>query len=335
VNGRGRDLSDALGHLAPFARDTSTLLEVLRAQDANVRRLVRNTGTVFGALSERDGQLRSLVENSNRVFAATASRDDELRQSVVALPTFEVEATKTVKRLAAFSHNANPLITQLRPAARELSPTLQQLEALAPDLKALFKDLDPLIRASRKGLPATNRFLDELRPLLAELDGPLKEINPILSYIGMFPSELGAFFANTVATTQASNVPPGGNPNSPVHYLRTTNPINPENLAAYPFRIGTNRTNAYPLPGNFRDLPKGLLSFETRHCEHGVPTIADSVLALLPQALADGIRQFAYGVTGNGAVAAPRCVKQGKYNVGGAQTDYPHVVAGSGGTRHR
>ena len=330
VDGRGRDINEALGHLGPLAQDADTLLRILNAQEPGVRRLVRNTGTVFEALTERDAQLRSLIENADRVFATTASRDRELAEAVVALPTFESEATKTVDQLARFSVNANPLITQLRPAARELSPTLKDLDELAPDLKALFRDLNPLIRASRKGLPATERFLGELQPLLAELDSPLRQLNPVLSYIGMFPRELGSFFANTVASTQASNIPPGGDPNNPVHYLRTTNPLNPENVAAYPFRIGTNRPNAYALPGHFDSLKTGLLSYETRHCEHGVPTPADSVLALLPQALADGIREFVYGITGSGAVAAPPCKKQGKYNVGGATTDYPHVTAGSG-----
>ena len=59
-----------------------------------------------------------------------------------------------------------------------------------------------------------------------------------------------------------------------MHYLRTTNPINPENLAVYPHRIGTNRPNPYTLPGAFDKLAAGLQSFETRHCGSGpMPTL--------------------------------------------------------------
>ena len=36
--GRGRDISDALGNLAPFAEDTTTLLKVLNAQHTDVQR---------------------------------------------------------------------------------------------------------------------------------------------------------------------------------------------------------------------------------------------------------------------------------------------------------
>ena len=39
-----------------------------------------------------------------------------------------------------------------------------------------------------------------------------------------------------------------------MHYLRTTNPLNPENLAVYPTRLPTNRPNPYTLPGHFDKL---------------------------------------------------------------------------------
>ena len=185
--GRGADVNAALGELAPFAEDTNTLLRILNAQQPTVRRLVADTGTVFDALSERDGQLRRLIENSNRVFATTAARNRELADTFRVLPTFERESTLTVNRLAAFARTANPLVTQLRPAARQLSPTLQETAALAPDLKTLFENLDPLTDASERGLPALTRFNDELHPLLGETDEPLRQLNPILGFVGAYP----------------------------------------------------------------------------------------------------------------------------------------------------
>jgi ABC-type transporter Mla subunit MlaD len=299
--------------------------------------VVRDTGDVFSALSERDGQLRSLIENSNRVFATTAARNRELEQTFRALPTFEQESKTTIARLTKFSKDTNPLVTQLRPAARELSPTLQDLSALAPDLKALFRDLNPLIDASKKGLPATEDFLDELHPLLANFDAPLRQLNPPLLGLGQYNSELSAFFANTVATTQATTQ----EGNARVHYLRTSNPANPENLAVYPRRLATNRPNPYEFPDAFKNLAAGLPSYETRQCASGpLPTLVTQPqpglpidpLSLIPADLAANVQKFFFGTTSNGAVAAPACKQQGKFPFGGVVTQYPHVNPASGAT---
>jgi phospholipid/cholesterol/gamma-HCH transport system substrate-binding protein len=327
VQGRGQDISDALGNLGPFARDTNTLVQILNAQAPEVQRLVANTGDVFNALSERDHALSSLITNSNTVFQTTAQRGSDLAQFFQALPTFESEARKTVVRLTAFAQNTNPLITQLRPAARQLSPTLQGLSKLAPDLKGLFRDLNPLIDASRAGLPAVKQFLDELHPLLAQFDSPLRQLNPILSFVGEYKPELNAFFSNTVAATQATDNPAGTT--SAVHYLRTTNPFNPESLAVYPNRIGTNRPNPYQMPGVFANLAAGLPSYETRQCRNGVPTLGTGLLNLIPTQLRDQIIHFAYA--GGGQVPAPPCTQQGPYHQGGVITQYPHIVAAASG----
>jgi ABC-type transporter Mla subunit MlaD len=326
--GRGRDISDSIGNLAPFEEDTTTLLKILNSQQSDVQSVVRDTGDVFDALSERDGQLRGLIDNSNRVFATTAARNRELEEAFRALPTFEQESKTTVARLTRFAHDTNPLVTQLRPAARELSPTLVSLADLAPDLKGLFQDLNPLFDASKAGLPATEDFLDELHPLLANVDAPLRQLNPPLEGLSNYKNELGAFFANVVAATQATTQV--GNTN--VHYLRTSNPANPENLAVYPKRLPTNRPNPYQFPDAFKNLALGLPSYETRQCT-GAPTpvlVPDPTL--IPTDLFNNIQKFFFGTLTNGSVAAPPCKQQGKFPFGGEVTQYPHVNASTGPT---
>jgi phospholipid/cholesterol/gamma-HCH transport system substrate-binding protein len=328
LDGRGPDLNAALGNLAPFAQDTEKVLRILNSQKAGVRQLVRNSGAVFEALSQRDGQLASLITNSNRVFATTAQRSAEIQATFKALPTFEKESSTTLKRLSKFSANANPVVTDLRPAAKELSPTLVQLSALAPDLKKLFSDLNPLIDASKKGLPATSEFLDQLHPLLAEFDGPLKQLNPILDGAGLYKNELTAFFANSAAATQATAAVAGSS--EPAHYLRTSNPLNPEMLAQYPKRLTSNRTDPYPFPGDSSSLPTGLASFETRQCtgQTLTPTLGPVVDGLLPATLRDGILKYALG---GGNIAAPPCKQQPRFNLGGTLTQFPQLKASAKG----
>src|SRR5690349_21537272 len=225
IGGRGQDLNDALGNLAPFAEDTSTIVDILNRQEEAVSRLVANTAIVFGALSERDGQLRSLIQNSNTVFATTASRDTELQAAFRALPTFEKESRLTFDRLDEFAAETDPLVTQLRPAARELSPTLQDLEDVAPDLRNLLQELQPLIDASKTGFPAAEQVLEDTRPLLGQLVPATAQLSPSVDFISQYKSELTSFFANAASATQAKD------PRTQLHYLRTSNPLNEENLA--------------------------------------------------------------------------------------------------------
>jgi phospholipid/cholesterol/gamma-HCH transport system substrate-binding protein len=347
IGSHGRDVNDALGNLGPFADDAARLADILNQHSTAVTRLISNTGVVFDALTQRDGQLRSLISNANRVFATTAARNQDLQAAFVALPTFERESRTTLVRLTQFAHNANPLVTQLRPAARQLSPTLQQVQAISPDLRTLFEQLNPLITAAKTGFPAAQQVLEDARPLIAQLDPATRQLTPILDFIGLYKPELTAFFANTVASTEAKD------PGTTLHYLRTMNPLNLENLAIYPKRLGTNRTNAYAKPGIFRKLSKGMPSFETRHCGRPVPGISNTLppgvtsstplpiplppgttdqinqvfQRIVPQSLLDNLQQFVLGPANDSRTAAPPCYPQGPFTFEGQTTQYPHVRA--------
>ena len=242
VYGQGQAINDAFGTLSPLATDANQLVSILLSQQSAVQKLVSNTGEVFTALSERDGQLSSLISNANQVFQTTANRNAELQQTFVVLPTFEKESQLTLKALTAFALNTNPLVTQLRPAARQLSPLLIDTAKLAPSLKTFFVQLNPLITSSRTGLPALRDFLRELPPVLGQIAPFVGQINPILSGLGFYKDELNAFFSNTVAATNAGEPNPNGK--GLLHYLRTTNPVNPENLAVQSHRLARTSSRA-------------------------------------------------------------------------------------------
>jgi phospholipid/cholesterol/gamma-HCH transport system substrate-binding protein len=308
----GRPLNEAIASLDPFAEHADDVLRILRRHSRSTRALVRDTGVVFAALSERRGQLRELVSNSNRVFETTARRNRELAGAVVALPTFLRETRTTTRRLTRFAHDTNPLVTQLRPAAVQLAPTLTGLRAIAPHLQGVFDDLEPLIRVSRRGLPALDGVLAETRPLLARLDPYLRRLNPILDYLGPYKREIAAFFALDAASTQATAVPVGTS--TPLHYLRTTNPVNPEVLSAYPSRIASNRTNPYTEPGAYGSLRGGLPAFGSYVCPPAGsdPPLSAALTTLLnttDPGFAEDIVQFVFGGDPS-AVPAPPCTPQ-------------------------
>jgi phospholipid/cholesterol/gamma-HCH transport system substrate-binding protein len=330
ARGNAEPLNDALGQLTPFAEETDDVLEVLRQQSGATRRFIRDTGVVFDSLTARRGQLRELIRNSNRVWQSVANRDQELADTFRVLPTFLREGRATTRRLTSFANTTNPLIDQLRPAARELSPTLVDLDALAPDLKGLFQDLGPLVRVSRRGLPATEEALNNTRPILARLDPFLRNLTPIFDYLGLYKRELAAFFANDTAATQATDVG-FSNANEQLHYLRTTTPANPEMMAGWPFRLGTNRSNPYTEPGGYAKLAsEGHLEvFGSYLCTSNrtpAPPAANP-FALYPQETADLVQHFIFGVPEN-VGKAPPCDPQAPLGrIIGQSGSFPHLQA--------
>jgi phospholipid/cholesterol/gamma-HCH transport system substrate-binding protein len=327
VGDNAEAINDSLGLLTPFAEQTDEVLRVLNHQSAETRALVRDTGEVFDALTQRQGQLRELIVNSNRVWETTARRDAELADTFRVLPTFLREGRTTTRRLTEFAQDTNPLIDQLRPAARQLSPALVDLDKLAPDLRGLFTDLDPLVRVSRRGLPATEQVLDNTAPLLRRLDPFLRNFTPIVDYLGLYKKEIAALFANDTAVTQAAE----GNANSitgEIHYLRTQNPENPEVMAGYPSRIASNRSNPYIAPGGYMKLKtEGHLEvYGTQGCgTTPVPATPAPLDPWLPAGVVSQINYYTFGGTLN-RNAAPPCDPQTPLGqLFGQSGQFPHL----------
>jgi ABC-type transporter Mla subunit MlaD len=283
---------------------------VLRVQSTATRGLIRNTGEVFAALTEREGQLRDLIRNSNRTWEAIASRDAELADTFRVFPTFLRESRTTTERTTAFALDTDPLVDQLRPAARELSPTLIDLDRLAPDLRGFFKDLGPLVRVSRRGLPATEQVLDNTRPILARIDHFLRELTPIVDYLGLYRREIASFFGNDSAVTQATG--PGFGSSGPVHYLRVMNPLNPEIITGYANRLGTSRSNPYTEPGAYDRLARRqpLPVFGSYLCTANPTPTPPAPNAYLNERLAAEIQKFVFGIGTENVGRAPPCVEQ-------------------------
>ena len=337
IGGRGYDLNAALGNLDPFAEETNDVLRILDSQRLATRKFVRDTGEVFDALSERQGQLRGLIENTDEVFTTTANRDAELQETFTILPTFLRESELTLRRLDRFSADTDPLVQQLRPAARELSPTLVALGEAAPGLERFFKGLGPVINASRRGLPAIERLLEsDLPPLLGEVSPTFNGLNSIFEVLANYRHELTALLANTTATTQAvTSLPDGSAP----HYLRTLTTLNPDSAAAYPSPLRWDRANAYTQPQGYNALASHLPVFATASCTNGRVAILDPADANDPDLpnrqtgnteFFDRYQRYAFaGRLSSDEVPQTACDKQDEFeSIGGPpreETDYQHV----------
>jgi phospholipid/cholesterol/gamma-HCH transport system substrate-binding protein len=352
LRGRGADFGQALAELEPFSESANRALRILDTQRHAVRRLVHSGGDVFEALSDRQGQLRGLIQNSDTVFSTTAQRNQDLADAFTILPTFQRETRLTLERLNQFAIKTDPLVQQLRPAVKQLSPTLQAAGRAAPDLQRFFEGLRGTIAASHKGFPALRRLLeDDLTPLLARLGGTvdgrtpwLAEFNPIIKVAQKYKHEITAFLGNIAAATNwAQNAPETG---KFVKILRTSSPLNPQSVAAFPQRLTMERANPYLKPGGYKQLNSGLESFRNTPCSAGITARLDPNSPNDPnfynrfegttaqkqaqaQDFFDRIKLYAFNDELNSAnVKQPPCKLQGNFKSIGAFrefTPYLHV----------
>jgi virulence factor Mce-like protein len=257
-NGRGEDLSNAIGNLDDFAAAGSKTLRILDDQEPALRRLVKNTGITLNALTERRGQLRELIDHANQFFGAVASRDDALAETISIFPTFLDESRLTLDRLRVFANDTRPLIRDLIPVALDLRPTLRDLGALAPDLKNVFRKLDPVITESERNLPAAERFLRGAKPVFPALHTYLPELNPILSFLNYQQETVSNFIHSAAASLNATM--PALSPNEgPRHYLRQFSISNTRGIQLSQTRPSYERGNAYPLPNYLKRMrPLGM-----------------------------------------------------------------------------
>jgi phospholipid/cholesterol/gamma-HCH transport system substrate-binding protein len=285
---RGQDLNAAIAELFPFATNVDRVLAVLHNQSVATSTLLRDTGIVFSSLSASPAQLQGFIRNSNATFAATAAQDVALAATIRAFPAYLVQTRSTVNRLTRFAQTTKPLIDELRPAAVQLSPALVGTVTLAPELRTLMVDLGPLTPAARSGVPALENFLTASVPWLARLKPYLGGLVPVINYVNAYRRELAAFFANSTATTQATSL--NATATKALHYLRISNPINPEVLTPYQKRLDSNRGNPYMAPGGYGQLVSGLSVFGGYLCTSSAqPTIGSAV-----DSITAGILQSSY-----------------------------------------
>lgn len=333
LSGRGEAFNAAFAELYPFATNVASVLAVLRRDHAATRLLLSDGARVLHAAAASPSALQGMIRNSDSVFAATAARDRELAEAVRAFPPFLIGARQTVSRVKRFAQQTNPLVDELRPAARQLTPALISLEHVAPQLRALMVGLGPLSAASIGGVPALERLLAvtaplsaaSTKPLLGALTPYLGNLVPVIDYVNTYRREVAAFFANGAASTNATALNFAGT--RQLHYLRTSTPVGPESLAAYGARPGSNRSNPYMAPGSDSNHSSGYMTLLNGALHHALqvfgsylcgvaptPTISPALQAALSPSLYRTLKRAYYG-GGYPSVPHPACNAQAPLGV--------------------
>jgi phospholipid/cholesterol/gamma-HCH transport system substrate-binding protein len=335
INGRGEQINADFASLEPFAEHTNRLLTLLNSQEGAVKALVRNTGVVFNALAGRDHQLEGLIVNGEHTFKAAAEGSQAFANAFRALPTFERNSRIALKELDRFAADASPFLDEFKPAERQLSALLTAAKPFAPQFDKFLTSLGPLTKAAKTGLPDVKKTLDLTTPVLENLRPVLHNLDPFLQFTGEYVPELQAFFANLTAASQAAvgnaNIEAIANQHGPKqHYLTAMQVLSPESLATYPKRIGTDRSNAYPLPGTYKSLSSGLPVFNSSACANSAPSVSGPANETISEELIQQIIKFkvANEPETSNKVPAPPCNQQGPFSFNGQSSQFPHATYG-------
>jgi virulence factor Mce-like protein len=332
INGRGEQINADFAQLEPFVEHTNRLVTILASQEGAVRALVHNTGVVFDALAGRDRQLEGLIVNGERTFHAAAESSQAFANAFRALPTFERNSTVALKELDKFAAIASPYFDEFAPAEQRLSSLLEATKPFAPQFNGFLTALRPLTRAAKTGLPAFRKSLELTTPILENLRPVLHNLDPFLQYTGQYVPELQAFFANLTAASAASagNSDIEGAKGPKQHMLTAMSVLGPQSLSTYASRLGTDRANAYPLPGTYRSLATGLPVFSSSSCANSAPSVTGPPNETVSQELIELIQNFkAANKPGSpNEVPAPSCNQQGPSTFNGHTSQFPHVVYG-------
>ncbi len=329
LGGRGEQINASFATLQPFVEDSNKLVTILASQEGALRDLIHNTGTVFDALTERQGQYRGLIENGERAFHAAAEGSQGIAETFRELPAFERNSQTAFRSLNSFAANTTPFLNQFRPAEEQLTPLLEAVKPFTPSFNSLLTALGPFAKAGKQGLPAVKPGLELTTPLIGATSPVLRNLNPFFQYLSEYVPELQAVVANGTAVTQTheknTNVP--GGPQQ--HFLKGMFVFAPEDLAVYPQRVGTNRANAYPLPGAFSSLASGLSVFSSASCANSAPSLSGPPYGTITQSVIEQLIELHVvnaPESASNSVAAPACNQQSPFTFNGQTSQFPHAT---------
>lgn len=343
INGRGEQINASFAKLEPFAEHANQLVEILASQEGALRDVVKNTGVVFNALASRDHQLEGLIVNGEHTFRAASAGAQAWAAAFQALPGFEKNSRGALKELDRFAADASPFLEEFQPTERALAGLLAAAKPFTPQFNSFLTSLGPLTKAARNGLPDLSKSLSLTVPVLENLRPVLHNLEPFLQYTGTYVHELQAFFGNLTSASEFQepngDLPQGEGPKQ--HLLTTLAVLSPESLALYKEKIGTNRSNPYPLAGSYSQLASGLSVFSAAGCSNATPSVNGPGNSTIPNELieliisfkvankpekTEGIKESNKAAAGHGnEVPAPPCKQQGPQSFNGKLSQFPHV----------
>src|SRR5207237_206832 len=284
-NGRTRATIEVAHRYAPIRSDMHAILRQKTLLGETYVQLIPESTTAPNLAD--GGQLpNSQVEPSVTLDDILASLDAKTRESwqvwfqavAVGLKGRGEQVNASFAQLEPFVEHANRLVTILATQEGALRELIHNTGVVFDALAGRDHQLEGLIangeRTFHAAAASSQAFANAFRALPAFEHNSTVALKELDRFAVVAVPYLDEFVPNLTAASQAkagnTDMAEGKGPKQ--HLLTTMAVLSPESLATYPSRIGTDRGNAYPLPGTYHSLAGGLPVFNASTCANSAPS---------------------------------------------------------------
>lgn len=174
---RGQKLRAGFEELAPFLRVANDLGKALSDRKQNTARLVHNLGNLTKVLATRDQQVSGFVSNSGKLLGTLAQHRGTLNSTIAQLPGTLANAQSTFANLRDTTVPLNSALRSLTPVAKKLPSGLDSLSAFSKEATPPVTSLRPSVRALRPLAQELVRTSANGAAALTPLVGQFKQLN--------------------------------------------------------------------------------------------------------------------------------------------------------------
>lgn len=170
LDGKGRELSQALRRFAPFTDYTARLNGELMKRRRNIKRSVHAFSQIATELGNNDEAVADFITNSKNNLQAWADEEASLRAALREFPSTLTTGRSALATSNRLSLTMRPTLLGLIPGAKRLKGSLKAVQRLSTNVTPLVRDdirpftrqVQPVFRdlekTAKASAPTTNQF---------------------------------------------------------------------------------------------------------------------------------------------------------------------------------
>ena len=189
LDGKGRELSQTLRRIGPFATYTARINGLLEQRRENIAGGVRALSLLATELGNNDTVVRDFITNSKNNLQAWADEEASLREALTEFPSTLTQARRGLASSNRLSVVIRPTLLDLIPGAKRLKDGLIALEDLAGEATVPVRDdIRPFARNAQPFFQALARTNNAAQFTAPATQGFYTQLNRLFNFLAYNPA---------------------------------------------------------------------------------------------------------------------------------------------------